>query len=176
MTAAVHHGRKAGSRPSRLIDSGASAGFTLIEALAAFAIVAVLTLVVQRGLVQSRLGLAAMEDRVAAERVARSLLAEPVRASDVARGGREGIVDGHRFVMRLSPLDLPLPEAERANANGCPPGQTSCDPARNGGDPGKRVRWQPFRQDIEVVTLRGAPITVETIRLGQVLPGDAQTR
>lgn len=147
--------------------SGASAGFTLIEALAAFAIVAVLSLVVQRGLVQSRFGLAAVEDRIAAERVARSLLAETPRPSDIGNGDREGILDGHRFTIRFEPLALPLPEAEPATAGGCANAAAPCNPA-DAASSEERVRWRPFRQRIEVATLRGPLIVVETIRLGPI--------
>lgn len=140
-------------------------GFTLIEALAAFAIVAILTLVVQRGLVQSRLGLAAIEDRTAAERVARSLLAEPLRLADVQAGGRTGIRDGRRFEIRLSPLDLPLPKAERTEA----PSPQARNPTAPGQAPPtteERYGWQPLREEIEVATARGASVSIETIRLG----------
>ncbi len=84
-------------------------GFTLIEALVAFAIVAALSLVVQRGLVQSRVGWAAVEDRTGAERLARSLLEEPLTPVAVAAGGREGVTDGRRWRIGLQSLDLPLP-------------------------------------------------------------------
>jgi type II secretory pathway pseudopilin PulG len=147
-----------------------TAGFTLIEALAAFAIVAVLSLVVQQGVVQARLGLNAVEDRLGAERVARSLLAEPVRSFDVGNGGRTGTLDGYRYAIRLSALAMPLPEAERGDPDGCPPSAGGCDPTVQAGDPTQRVRWQPLRQDIEVVTQRGASVTVETIRLGPMPP------
>lgn len=153
-------------------DRGASAGFTLIEALAAFAIVAVLSLVVQRGVVQSRAGLVAVEDRLAAERVARSLLAEPLRVSDIDRGGRIGTLDGYRYTIRLAALELPLPEVERDAEGGCQPSAGACDPA----DPAARIRWTPMRQDIEVLTRRGTAVTVETIRLGQTASADAGVR
>ncbi|TXN13836.1 hypothetical protein FV219_04310 [Methylobacterium sp. WL122] len=153
-------------------DRGASAGFTLIEALAAFAIVAVLSLVVQRGVVQSRAGLVAVEDRLAAERVARSLLAEPLRVSDIGRGGRTGTLDGYRYTIRLAALELPLPEAEHDAEGGCQQSAGSCDPA----DPAARIRWTPMRQDIEVLTRRGTVVTFETIRLGQTTSADGGGR
>lgn len=153
-------------------DRGASAGFTLIEALAAFAIVAVLSLVVQRGVVQSRAGLVAVEDRLAAERVARSLLAEPLRASDIGTGGRTGTLDGYRYTIRLAALELPLPEAERDTESGCQPSAGACNPS----DPAAGVRWMPMRQDIEVLTRRGTAVTVEAIRLGQTASADAGGR
>ncbi len=157
---------------SDLRDRGASAGFTLIEALAAFAIVAVLSLVVQRGVVQSRAGLVSVEDRLAAERVARSILAEPLRVSDIERGGRTGTMDGYRYTIRLATLKLPLPEAERNVEGDCQPSVGVCDPA----DPAARIRWTPMRQDIEVLTRRGTAVTVETIRLGQTASADGGGR
>ncbi|GJD96625.1 prepilin-type N-terminal cleavage/methylation domain-containing protein [Methylobacterium iners] len=156
------------SHPSRR-ECG-SAGFTLIEALAAFAIVAVLSLVVQRSVVQSRLGLVAVEDRLGAERVMRSLLAEPVRLRDVGDGGRTGTLDGYRYAIRLSALEVPLPEAERGDGGRCPPSTGGCDAGAGAEDPSQRVRWQPLRQDIEVVTHRGVSLTLETIRLGPTPP------
>lgn len=153
---------------NEVCNGGRSAGFTLIEALAALAIVAVLSLVVQRGVVQSRAGLVAVEDRLAAERVARSLLAEPLRVLDIGRGGRTGTLDGYRYTIRLAALELSLPLPERDVESGCPPTAAACDPA----DPAARVRWKPLRQDIEVLTRRGTAVTVETIRLGQVVPTD----
>ena len=153
-------------------ERGASAGFTLIEVLTAFAIVAVVSLVVQRGVVQSRAGLVAVEDRLAAERVARSLLAEPLRVSDIGTGGRTGTLDGYRYTIRLAALELPLPEAERDAESGCQPSAGACDPA----DPAASVRWTPMRQDIEVMTRRGTAVTVEAIRLGQVASADAGGR
>lgn len=145
-----------------------TAGFTLIEALAAFAIVAVLSLVVQQGVVQARLGLNAVEDRLGAERVARSLLAEPVRSFDVGNSGRTGMLDGYRYAIRLSALAMPFPEAEPGERDGCPPSTVGCDPTGQAGDLTQRARWQPLRQNIEVVTQRGASVIVETIRLGQM--------
>lgn len=128
-------------------------GFTLIEALVAFAIVAALSLVVQRGLIQSRIGWAAVEDRTGAERLARSLLEEPLTPAAVAAGGREGVTDGRRWRIGLQNLDLPLPRPPEPEG-GAPP-----QPAQEG------PRWLPLRVRIEVATARGRPVEVETVRL-----------
>lgn len=133
--------------------AGARDGFTLIEALVAFAIVAALSLVVQRGLIQSRVGWAAVEDRTGAERLARSLLEEPLTPAAVAAGGREGVTDGRRWRVGLQTLDLPLPSPPEPEG-GAPP-----QPAQEG------LRWLPLRVRIEVATARGRPVEVETVRL-----------
>lgn len=144
-------------------------GFTLVEALTAFAIVAMLTLVIQRGLVQARLGWEAIEERRAAERLARSLLSEPVSLPAVLEGGRNGYTDGRRWQIRLAALDLPLPDppsppATVATAGGQPPAPASTP----------EPKWQPLRVTITVETARGRPVEVETVRLAPVPPDDRQ--
>ncbi|WP_232630719.1 prepilin-type N-terminal cleavage/methylation domain-containing protein [Methylobacterium sp. Leaf118] len=129
-------------------------GFTLIEALVAFAVVAAISLVVQRGLIQSRVGWAAIEDRSAAERLARSLLAEPLTPAAVAAGAREGVTDGRRWRIALESLDLPLPALPGE------PGAEAAPPAQEEGP-----RWRPLRVRIAVTTVRGRPVEVETVRL-----------
>lgn len=124
-------------------------GFTLVEALAAFAIVASLALVVQRGVVMARTGIARSSDRFAAEWVAQTLLTEPLGRQAARSGARSGTTDGLRWTMRLEPLDLPL--APGARAQGAPA------PA-----------WQPMRVRIEVETASGRTVDVETVRLARV--------
>lgn len=153
------------AHPSR---RGGRDGFTLIEALTAFAIVAVLALVVQRGLVQARIGWAAVEERTAAERVARTLLAEPLSPATVEAGGRSGVSEGRRFELRLATLDLPLPAAPPA------PAQRGAAAAQApGAQPpeDQSSRWQPLRVTIEVATARGSPVAIETIRLARMERG-----
>ena len=141
---------------------GARDGFTLVEALAAFAIVAALTLVVQRGLVQSRHGLAAIEDRGLAEEVAHALLAEPLTAADVAAGGRSGAIAGRRFRVSLGPFDALPGMVDDADP---PPGDGEATGPRH------RAAWRLLRQRIEVETTGRGPVAVETVRLGPIPNG-----
>ncbi|ACL56785.1 conserved hypothetical protein [Methylobacterium nodulans ORS 2060] len=112
-----------------------------------------LGLAIQRGLVQSRLGWLWIDDRIAAERVARSLLAQPVSLTQAREGGWTGTADGRRFAVRLSPVNLPLPEPEPA-----------ARPGAQAPAPAPPIRWVPLRLRIEVATARGS-LSLETIRL-----------
>ncbi len=133
-------------------------GFTLIEALAAFAILAMLTLVVQRAFIVATSGLARVDDRVAAEQVARTLLAEPLGRNALASGQRSGVADGHPFTVRFETLDLPAPAG---------PPEPKRDASPNSAAP---ERWRPVRVSIRVETARGRPLEIETVRLAQVDP------
>lgn len=126
-------------------------GFTLVEALAAFVIMATLTVVVQRALVMAKTGLVRADERIAADRVARTLLAEPlvVRAEP---GSRSGVTDGQRWTVTIEPIDLPTPVAAA--------------PSR---DSAASTPWRPVRVTIQVVALSGRVLDVETVRLA---PGD----
>ncbi|MFE1597984.1 PulJ/GspJ family protein [Methylobacterium sp. ID0610] len=158
--------------PDRGRGPRSRAGFTLVEALTALAIVAMLGLAVQRGVIQSRLGWLWIDDRVAAERVARSLLARPVNLAQTQAGGWSGTAeDGRAFTVRLSPVTLPLPDPlpdpdARTPAAPAPPGPGTAQQAPQ--EP--PIRWVPRRQRIEVASGRGS-LTIETIRLCPVEDG-----
>jgi type II secretory pathway pseudopilin PulG len=151
-------------------------GFTLVEALAAFAILALLTLVAQRTLVMARTSLAAADARIEAERVARTLLDEPV-ARTVARGGsRSGVTDGRRWTVSAEPLALPAtrPAAPAATvdptATADPTGAANpaagTDPATKGTAPAPAT-WRPLRVTIHVEVTPGRTLAVETVRLAR---------
>ncbi|WP_431311106.1 prepilin-type N-terminal cleavage/methylation domain-containing protein [Methylobacterium nigriterrae] len=142
------------------------AGFTLIETMAALAIVAALGVAVQRSLVQSRHGLSAVEERLIAERVVRSLLAEVLNAADVQAGGRRGIADGCSYQIRLLPVSMPESGASRAAETGLGLPSLGRPPASEAGPLDQRTRWMPLRVIISVTTNYGKTISVETIRLG----------
>ena len=118
-------------------------GFTLIEALVAFTILAMLALVVQRGVVTAANGLARARDQVAAERVARTLLAEPVTSD----GRRTGVTAGLRWTMTVEPLDLPAVAGPQLKEGVAP------------------ARWQPVRVAVEVGMGNGRSLLFDTVRL-----------
>jgi len=123
-------------------------GFTLVEALAALAILAMLTVVVQRGLVMARTGIARSSDRIAAEWVARSLLAEPLGAQAARAGSRSGTSGGLPWTVTIEPLDVA--------------------PAGAAGDgKGDAPKWRPMRVTVRVES-PGRGLSVETVRLARV--------
>lgn len=136
----------------------ASGGFTLIEALVAFAIVAAATVVVQRSLVQSRLGTGRTSALSGPEWIARSLMAEPLSDNDLREGGRTGLAEGHRYAIRLTPLAEPEPD-----------GAAGAAPERPPAGRGTPVHWVPVRVSISVETDRRGWLTFETVKLGRVV-------
>lgn len=123
-------------------------GFTLVEALAAMAILGMLTVVVQRGLVMARTGIARSSERIAAEWVARSLLAEPLGAQAARAGSRGGTAGGMPWTVTIEPLDLPQAAAAT-------------------GDKGDAPKWRPMRVTVRVEG-PGRALSVETVRLARV--------
>lgn len=169
--------------PSAAARLAGNDGFTLVEALASFAILALLTVFVQRGVVAAKSGLLRAGDRVAAERVAESLLAEPLGEHGSTGQSRTGVTDRYRWIVRTEPLDLPAAEVPRAGAaaprgavgkverfapeNASAPGGAPV-PGAGKEAQGKRARWQPMRVTIQVGTPSGRMVDVETVRLVKV--------
>ncbi|UVC12609.1 prepilin-type N-terminal cleavage/methylation domain-containing protein (plasmid) [Rhizobium sp. TH2] len=120
-------------------------GFTMIEVLVAFMVLAIGTFAVQQGIVSSASGTAKAEERVGAELVARSLLGAPLGTGPVALQPRSGTMNGYRWQLKFSNVELPF-----ANLNI---------------QDGKPPRWAPFRMVVRVSGPRGLDLTIETIRL-----------
>lgn len=88
-------------------------GFTLIEALAAFVILAVVMVVLQRGLVVFAAGAHRAEDWGTAERVARTLLASGTDGISLASPELSGTTDGHPWTIAAEPLPFAPAAIER---------------------------------------------------------------
>lgn len=123
-------------------------GFTLIEVLVAFLVLAFGTLVIQQAVMTSVNGTRRASDRLRADLVARSLMTAPI-AGDPGTVPQSGTLDGMPWTIRYEPLDLPFPTATDSQ--------------------GKIPEWTPRRM-IVTVPLPGrgaekAAIRLETIRL-----------
>lgn len=99
-------------------------GFTLLETMAAFVILAVVTLVILRGVVAATGAGVAAGGVVAAERVARSLVAAPLALTPTAR--LSGTLDGRAYTVAASPLPF-------APAAGVVPARVTISVAAGGG-------------------------------------------
>lgn len=123
-------------------------GFTMVEVLVAFTVLATLTLAVQRGLAASVAATAKSELRLNAERIAQTLITTPLGPDASALVPLSGSIDGYAWQIRFEPIELPVA-------------------ATNVND-GKPPRWVPVRMMIDVLTKSGARVEIETIRLVKV--------
>lgn len=130
--------------------SSGSDGFTLIEVLVAFTVLALVTMVIQRGVVAAASATARAEDRIGAEVVARSLMTAPLGSGPDSLRPRSGTMNGHAWQIRFERARLPVSSTS------------------DGGS----AQWVAMRMIISVNAKQSArhDLTVETIRLARVSP------
>lgn len=135
--------------PPPACRNGKRDGFTLVEVLAAFVVLALLTVAIQRSVVSAAWSTARAGERVAAEAVAAALLDGPLAGAENAPGA--GRLDGFDWTMRVEPLP----------------------PERFGAGPdGTASAWTPVRVTVAVrkAGSRQVATTAETIRLVRAAP------
>ena len=163
--------------PRRFADRS---GFTLIEALVAFTVMATVLGVLYRGVVQTRAGANTFAARTQEEVVARSLLAEFRARRDLRDGSYAGTRDGRHWTLKASAMDLSaqLPRGDKAlGADKAPSNPTSAATGGNAGvpnpitgrtEPPKPV-WIAQRLVLSVAT--GArPLETEVVHLVRLAP------
>jgi prepilin-type N-terminal cleavage/methylation domain-containing protein len=138
-------GTAAASRSLRDIDKG-QAGFTLLEALVALALVLSFAAVLGPHLSQARRIMDHAEGRVAAQVMLRSLLDAPFDRSGLATASRKGEAGGLLWRIVAEPV--------LAVAPGAP----------------DQPKWLPYRVIVSVAWGSDQLITAETIRLGRAEP------
>lgn len=143
-----------------------TSGFTLIEALVAFTVMATVLGVLYRGVVQTRAGAVSFGARTQEEAVARSLLAEFRARRDLHDGSYAGNRDGRRWTLKASAMDLTaqLPKGEKPLVPPKP-------------EPGKPAKptWVAQRLVLQVAT--GArPLETEAVHLVRLPPPEAEAR
>ncbi len=153
---------------SRRADRGAHrytdrSGFTLVEALVAFAMMATILGVLYRGVVQTRAGAAGFGIRTQEETVALSLLADFRARRDLRDGSYAGTRDGRSWTLRASPMDL----------TGQLPAGTEVDKP----DVGKVAKpvWVAQRLVLRVTT-SGRPLETEATHLVKLPPPGSEAR
>jgi prepilin-type N-terminal cleavage/methylation domain-containing protein len=137
----VSTGTLAVSRSDHDDRSDRQAGFTLLEALVALALVLAFASVIGPHLSQARRIMANAEGRVAAQVLLRSLLDAPFDRSNLASASREGETGGLRWRIAFEPAAV-APLRDQPN-------------------------WSAFRVMASVTWAPGQLIMAETIRLGR---------
>jgi len=138
----VSTGTPVASRSCRDDRTDGRAGFTLLEALVALALVLAFASAVGPHLSQARRIIANTEGRVAAQVLLRSLLDAPFDRSNLPGASREGETNGMRWRIAFEPADTLLPR--------------------------DRTKWSAFRVVASVTWAPDQLIMAETMRLGKL--------
>ncbi len=139
-------GTPAASRSHRDSGGNGQAGFTLLEALVALALVLAFAAVLGPHLSQARRIMAQADGRVAAQVLLRSLLDAPFDRSGLVKASRDGETGRLRWRIVAEPVVAAVPGAP------------------------DRPNWLAFRVMASVAWGSGQAITAETIRLGRPPP------
>ncbi|MFB2553939.1 prepilin-type N-terminal cleavage/methylation domain-containing protein [Ensifer soli] len=121
-------------------------GFTLIEVLVAFVLLAVVTVAVQNAIGVTLGSGARAADRTRAELVARNLMSAPLGPGTGVPAPMNGDMDGYDWSLSFTPVDLPTTTAT-----------------------GEPAAWMPVRMIVTVTgrSQRSRPLRLETIRLAR---------
>ena len=146
---------------SRLFRRSArtSAGFTLLEALVALALVLAFAATLVPYLYHARRIMAGMDGRIAAQVLLRSLLEAPFDRSSLVDTSREGETGGLRWRITAEPLlngPAPIPPRAKISPEA---GQKESAP--------ERPNWTTFRLIASVSWGPGMSVSAETVRLGR---------
>ena len=153
-------GMTAVSRPMSNDPANARAGFTLIEALVAMALLLAFLSVLVPHLFYARRIVAHLDDRIAAQVLLRTLLDAPVDRAALGNGLRDGEIDGLSWSVSAEPMlvDAMVPEI----APPLPGGGNRADAAP------KARRWRAFRLVATVSWGSGHVVSAETLKLGPI--------
>jgi len=146
---------------SRLFRRSArtSAGFTLLEALVALALVLAFAATLVPYLYHARRIMAGMDGRIAAQVLLRSLLEAPLDRSTLADSPRAGETAGLSWRITAEPLFMssaPIPARAKISPEA---GQKESAP--------ERPEWTAFRVIASVSWGPGMSVSAETVRLGR---------
>jgi len=138
-------------------------GFTLIEVLVAFTVMATLLVVLYRGVVGLRQGASAFDDHSQRELVARAVLDEALAERGLTAGVHHGARDGRRWTIIAKTIDLSAQLPPPAETNESKPGDDKAAQAKT------KREWATQRLTVRVES-QGRPLEIETLRLVRVAP------
>ena len=143
--------------------TGRRAGFTLLEALVALALLVAFAATLGPYLFHARRIMAGVDDRIAAQVLLRSLMDTPFDRETPMRASRAGETGGMRWRILAEPIAIfPKPAAPRQKS----PEQRQGEPKQN--EPAAQaINWTTFRVIASVSWARDASVSAETVRLGK---------
>jgi type II secretory pathway pseudopilin PulG len=135
-----------------------SAGFTLLEALVALALILAFAATLGPYLFHARRIMAGVDRRIAAQVLLRSLLEAPLNRSALADASRKGETGGLQWWITAAPIVIgPVAPSPR---------QKTLEKGQNASAP-ERPNWTTFRVIGSVSWGPGQSISAETVRLGK---------
>ena len=139
------------------------AGFTLLEALVALALLVAFAATLGPYLFHARRIMAGVGDRIAAQVLLRSLMDTPFDRETPVRASRAGETDGMHWRILAEPIAIfPKPAAPRQKS----PEQRQGEPKQN--EPAAQaINWTTFRVIASVSWARDGSVSAETVRLGK---------
>jgi type II secretory pathway pseudopilin PulG len=148
------------------------AGFTLLEALVALALLVAFAATLVPYLFHARRIMAGVDDRIAAQVLLRSLMDTPFDRDTPVRASRAGETAGLHWRILAQPIAIfPKPAArrrqispEQRQGEQPPPQQQSQQPNEPAAQP---VNWTTFRVIASVSWAPGRSVSAETVRLGK---------
>jgi|SRR6516164_1551483 len=140
------------------------AGFTLLEALVALALLVAFAATLGPYLFHARRIMAGVGDRIAAQVLLRSLMDTPFDRETPVRASRAGETDGMHWRILAEPIAIyPKPAARRRQIS---PEQQQQRQQQN--EPAAQpVNWTTFRVVASVSWAPGRSVSAETVRLGK---------
>ena len=158
-----------------------TAGFTLLEVLVAFCVMATLLSVLYRGVVTIRQGATAFDEHTDREIVVRAIFDAALADRDMRPGTYHGLRDGRRWTIVARNVDLraQLPQPAEKGVKANDPGQAAAGqsapgqaapgqpPAPAAGEPKDKPEWATQRLLVRLDS-PGRPLEIETLRLVRV--------
>jgi len=141
------------------------AGFTLLEALVALALLVAFAATLGPYLFHARRIMAGVGDRIAAQVLLRSLMDTPFDRETPVRASRAGETDGMHWRILAEPIAIyPKPAARRRQIS---PEQQQQQRQQQNEPAAQPVNWTTFRVVASVSWAPGRSVSAETVRLGK---------